>query len=969
VSEKKATKKKKLLRRLWFWAVTDVVLLFLIVLLSANYIIARVIERRLVKGGASDASTDQVLFNPFAGSLTVESLHIAQGDINMLKIGTVSIRFRLLALLERSVEIKEIIVKDIFADVTLQQNGDTLFGGITIPVSGAGAQDSRESEWTYSLESIRIVDSSIQVTYGDERFNIAIGRIEVGGIDSLQDTLSLEIDLKATLNGSPIGTNISIESDDNATYFTGDVKIRALDIASIASFLPIENTTVAGNLHIDTQVELMIDDDGSFHLLEDGLIKLNDVSFMSEDMIVETGEMKLKGQTIVVKNVDEPLELNCDGQLHTSAFRMQLMENSIDAGCNTLNWQGTVQILAASNNEIMPHIKGDLFIDKASIREIGPEQIIVFFNNLHIPDITINTAKDITLAGLSATKVELFQSAEDSRFAINTINASKLIIKDLNTFNVELVEFNDLSLTDEGVGLGIDRSYIRGVFIDESKKVEAGSIQIDGIGFETGADENILSCTIEQIEVDNATYTDGFNLALRTFALHGVDLRAGPHHLYLNGTEVRNTTMQGTNFMSIAQFNVNSLVILESTDKRVLKEVQSSFPLSLTTAMIMNIELTELKHLQLESVHLGGLTTILRRSENEPLSIAGIYNEPSDTDSNQDITFSINRVSMLPNCKLIFVDDTVSPLMRLDLTFDHFDVRGIGSNRDKPLMFSSKIGIGSYSIIAAEGSIKRNTEPPDLELVMAVDGLELPKMSPYVRKHMGYRIEQGQLSIRSNFTLNGGKINSLNNITVQNAVMVPEETELSEAKLSIYAKPFERALKVMSDKNNTLSIDIPVSGDLNNPNFDLSRTITAAVTTGIRTAIQLMLGVALWPYSGVYIVADLASSSLSTADLEPVYFSAGKSDLSEGMKRYLKQIAQFLDEHPKVDISLCSVATASDRKRFSNEERMNRLSEKRAGEVKAYLIEHGGIEPNRLFLCLPEFDSTAVNPGYVDLKI
>ena len=109
--------------------------------------------------------------------------------------------------------------------------------------------------------------------------------------------------------------------------------------------------------------------------------------------------------------------------------------------------------------------------------------------------------------------------------------------------------------------------------------------------------------------------------------------------------------------------------------------------------------------------------------------------------------------------------------------------------------------------------------------------------------------------------------------------------------------------------------------------------------------------------------------ALSSARLDPVYFKPGKSHLTEDMQNYLDQVAQLMEEHPKIEMFLCSVSTAADQKRFSNEDRLHKLADKRAVEVKDYLVEKAGIDLDRLVLCLPRIDLSIDAPGHVDLQI
>jgi hypothetical protein len=1013
MAERILKKRKRLPQRLWFWTTLSVAVIIITVIFSANYIIGKVLEKSLVANGAHDASTGTIRFNPFAGSLSIDSLNVEQQSIDYLDIGSIKIRFRILALLRRSIEIKEVTIGDAHVFFTLKPDNRNISGTLRLPVPGesVGALDS--SKWTLSLESFHVVNSLVRLNHGKDVIDLGIKKAEISGLDSLSETVSVETDLKATVNDSPVKVTFRIQSGNAEARLSGNIEIRDVEIEPFAGFLPFEAEILSGTLQVDTELNMTIIDSGEMRVINDGTITLSDVQATVNEMALEAGKITLQGALDLTSSQDSEPELTLDGgvqayqvHVHTATDRADtgfeamswqgtahvlsnaqnlvsqisgyltiagahFADDSVKSGIGTMHWKGDIQFFSSSDHGMTPFINGDLTLVKVSVEGIGRQQSLIHVQSLDIPDLRIDDASDITVSGITGSRLEFFEEANDSLFTVNKLLMGTINVRDFNTIRVEQVGINKLLLKEGDVILGVQNTLIKGIDIDRFKQIAVAKLKIEGVAFEASdAEEQDISCSIEMIEADKTDLGEDNDLSVRLFALHAVDLRAGPHHLYLKSSYVRNAAMQRTDLMSASLFNIDSLVLLESTDKRVLQEVQSSFPFSLGRVQLMNVEVKEMKHLHIESALVGGLTAIFRRSSESPLSVGGMFIRKGDSSQEGGSAFTIDRISMLQNCNLIFIDETVDPTVQLDMKFIHFDVRGIdNTNTENPINFTSKIEIGPYADIATEGFIQRSVTPPNLDISLFVNGFGLQEMTPYVRKYLGYRIEKGQLSVDSHLALTEGEIKGTNRIVLKNTVMVAEEKEKSKEALSIYARSLDRSLKLLSDKNNTLIIDIPVSGSLNNPNFDMRKMVTAAVTKAIRTTIQLTLGIALWPYSGVFIAADLATESVPIAELEPVYFSAGKSTLSEGMQRYLNQVASLLDEHPQIDISLCSVGTEVDRSRFTSDARLSRLTEKRANAVKLYLVENAGIDPNRLFICLPEIDNTFDIPGYVELKI
>ena len=80
--------------------------------------------------------------------------------------------------------------------------------------------------------------------------------------------------------------------------------------------------------------------------------------------------------------------------------------------------------------------------------------------------------------------------------------------------------------------------------------------------------------------------------------------------------------------------------------------------------------------------------------------------------------------------------------------------------------------------------------------------------------------------------------------------------------------PLELALAILTDSNGVIDMQVPVTGDVNNPGFDLSGVIADAVVNLLTKAITA-------PFT---LLANLVSSE---EDLQRISFSSGSSTLSE----------------------------------------------------------------------------------------
>ena len=322
--------KKKLLKRGWFWSATSIVLLVTIITLFTNLIIRIAIEKALISTGAREASTGRIHFNPFVGLLTIEKLKIVQPSADSLDIGDLDVRFRLLSLVSGRVEIKEIIIRNAHLGFTVQPGERNISEGFGL--LSARRRESTSPAWSVSLASARMVDSTIRFDNGENAILIGVDQAALTGLDSWNEGGEIGLRLRGHVNRSPVRTTLTMQSHNNETRQTGDIKIKELQIEQFINFLPKSMKTLAGTLHVDTEVELLMDAEGGFKLVENGLIKLRDINLKSDEIEFEAGELYLQGDSVVNRLDDRLLELIVEGEADASSARLMQTENGIDTG-------------------------------------------------------------------------------------------------------------------------------------------------------------------------------------------------------------------------------------------------------------------------------------------------------------------------------------------------------------------------------------------------------------------------------------------------------------------------------------------------------------------------------------------------------------------------------------------------------------------------------------------------------------
>lgn len=165
--------------------------------------------------------------------------------------------------------------------------------------------------------------------------------------------------------------------------------------------------------------------------------------------------------------------------------------------------------------------------------------------------------------------------------------------------------------------------------------------------------------------------------------------------------------------------------------------------------------------------------------------------------------------------------------------------------------------------------------------------IDLTSLTPYSSKFVGYKIKTGKLSMDLKYKLDKSSLvgdNKLNIDTLELGEIVdsPDATSL----------PLELAIALLKDADGQIDIDMPVKGDMNNPDFSYGGVIWGAVgnmITGIVTAPFRMLGNML---------------GIDGDELKAIDFDKGSALIISTEHEKLNNIQKILEKRPQLKIDV-----------------------------------------------------------------
>ena len=177
-----------------------------------------------------------------------------------------------------------------------------------------------------------------------------------------------------------------------------------------------------------------------------------------------------------------------------------------------------------------------------------------------------------------------------------------------------------------------------------------------------------------------------------------------------------------------------------------------------------------------------------------------------------------------------------------------------------------KGSVDGYAPVTLVGTASPLQAPPALDLTLRFNGLDMARLTPYSGNYAGYAIKNGVMTVDLRYGLENNRLQGNNKIVI-NQLQLGERVESRDA----IDLPLRLGIALLTDSNGVIDIAVPVSGDLNNPQFSLGSVIAGAFVNLLTKAITA-------PFA---LLATLVGSS---EELDTVDFAAGPRD-SRSMAR------------------------------------------------------------------------------------
>ncbi|MBZ0157121.1 MAG: DUF748 domain-containing protein [Alphaproteobacteria bacterium] len=246
---------------------------------------------------------------------------------------------------------------------------------------------------------------------------------------------------------------------------------------------------------------------------------------------------------------------------------------------------------------------------------------------------------------------------------------------------------------------------------------------------------------------------------------------------------------------------------------------------------------------------------------------------------------SLNKVT-LQGGALHFSDRFVKPGYSTNLTEIGGRVSGLSSEDGTFADVDVRGKLDNYAPLQISGRINPLREDLFVDLKADFRDMDLSTVTPYSGRHLGYTIQKGKLAFSLQYFIVKKRLESQNNIFLDQLTF-GEKVESSEAT----ELPVKLAIALLKNRKGEISLDLPVTGQIDDPKFKVGRII-------LKMLMNLLAKAATSPFS---LLGALFGGGEELSALE---FDYGSSGITEAGAKKLDTLVRALSERPAVNLEI-----------------------------------------------------------------
>jgi len=185
--------------------------------------------------------------------------------------------------------------------------------------------------------------------------------------------------------------------------------------------------------------------------------------------------------------------------------------------------------------------------------------------------------------------------------------------------------------------------------------------------------------------------------------------------------------------------------------------------------------------------------------------------------------------------------------------------------------------VDEYGLMKIKGSLLSANPKKFTDMAVKFQNIDMTNLSPYTGKFIGYELKEGKMNVELDYKINDSQMKGGNRIVLKKLTL-GEEVESEDA----ISAPVSLAIALLKDSDGVIDLDVPVEGDVDNPEFAIGHVVWTAFK-------NMIVGVATAPFRFLGNMLGMDAD-----ELDNVAFEEGRSKLLPPEREKLDKLSTAL---------------------------------------------------------------------------
>ncbi len=891
-----------LFAKITIWSLVVLVAYTLFGFLAVPKIVRYVLVEKVPEGLHRKVKLKEVSFNPFELYLNIKGLEVdsrAKGK-RLLKVNNLDVNVEAISFLKMALIVSRLNLDS--PSVFLQRDSK---GQLTIEDLLAGKKEEKpekkEKSFKFSINNIEIKNGSFVF---DDRLKNSVHKAEkidigIPFISNMDQKVNIYVRpyFSAVINGSPIafkGRTRPFASDRDTII---DLQFTNIDVPHYLAYMPDIMGLRLGSGRLDTNLSIHFTEKKNPTIILSGNATLKDAAIEKKGtrlVTLKALELHLKPSRLFSRKIAFETMLSGLVLRDVSGGSKKISSNQKGAGPENIKKAAGTAFLSVPKTDVKG-VDIDLLKGRIDVSSV----------NIHGPVLRFSMQKDGTsnlerfysflVSGSSSSKKKGEGTSEDGK---SKKKEETETLFHLGAFKIEKaqVEFSDNSVS-EPVRLhfsGIETE-IRDISTKKGSKFNfTAQTQINKTGLIKISGTGMLSTLSLQAKIMAS------NVPLPPFQGYvssHLNMELGRGHVSLKAMasfqkkENRNilSAKGTTKIQNVLLFGKKSQEPLTKWKEIAINNFSIGYePLKVD---IKEIVLNRVKQniIIFKDGNSNIASILTEKDEKAPQKTSKRGktpkgNRPSEKSAERSV-IKIGRVRF-KSCTIRIVDKSLKQVFVREFDAINGNISGLENRPGMKAKVNITALVDNRSKASVTGEVSPLAKPLFADLTVKIGGAGMTRFSPYAQRFLGYQIERGKMFLDLHIKLNGNKL-YVDNRLVLDRFDLGSRVESQDA----INAPIKLAIALLKDRSGKIDLDIPVRGELDDPEFSYRSAV-------LRAIMNIFIKAATAPFSLLGAVLG------SDEKLDSVTFQPGLSKLDDKARKKLDILAKALRDRPALKVEV-----------------------------------------------------------------